>query len=166
MWSSIVFVSALASAYVIGFGPSYFIGFGHFKFNWLRPLFILKTVCLKGFSVGSNSVASYDCTLIILTPLLGHTNKKRTGFQDMHVDTNLTVKDATDAKNKQVRRLRDTNPKEDVPEQDSAIKFSLYLCSPNKTVTAFGHLDLQVGMYAGWQYGCRSNLSQTLNLEL
>jgi len=38
----------------------------------------------------------------------------------MRSDTKLTAKDATDAKHSPIRRLRDPNPMENVPDQDSA----------------------------------------------
>jgi len=48
----------------------------------------------------------------------------------MHLDAKLTAKDATDANTLLIRRLRDLNPMEDVPDQDSAKslgkKFRLY----------------------------------------
>ena len=43
-----------------------------------------------------------------------------TGFQNMHSDTKLTAKDATDAKHQQIRRLRELNPMGDVVDQESA----------------------------------------------
>ena len=44
------------------------------------------------------------------------------GFQNAHSDTKLTVTDATDAKKSANACLRDPNPMEDIPDQDSAPK--------------------------------------------
>ena len=38
----------------------------------------------------------------------------------MDLGTKLTVKNATDAKHRQILRLGDPNPMDDVPDQDSA----------------------------------------------
>ena len=43
-----------------------------------------------------------------------------TRFQNMNLDTKLTATDATDAKKTLIRRLPDSNPMDDVPDQDSA----------------------------------------------
>jgi len=43
-----------------------------------------------------------------------------TRFQSMSSGTKLPAKDATDSNHRQIQRLRDPNPTEDVPDQDSA----------------------------------------------
>jgi len=63
----------------------------------------------------------------------------QTRFQNMHSDMKLTATDATDAKtHTQIRRFRDPNPIEDVPDQDPAQKtgnkFEFYFAHPSSPV--------------------------------
>ena len=61
----------------------------------------------------------------------------------MHSNTKLTVKDATDAKTLQIQHLRDPNPIEDVPDQDSAEKQQNIVCC------------LTVGSEQSWVMKCQ-----------